>query len=216
VTSLAPPDLPPSPESPPPGPGESERLSQIMERLLAECGDHITLRQIAAVLDSRSFGAFLLIFALPNLIPLPPGANAILGLPLVFVGWQMMLAREVIWLPDALADYRITRARFEAIVARARPFFRWTERWIRPRHWFLDHRAANSLYGFFVFFVAVVVVIPIPFGNWLPAFALAVIGVAHGERDGIGILAGTALGLFAITIAGLVIMAASALLIVAF
>ena len=50
------------------------------------------------------------------------------------------------------------------------------------------------------------------FGNWLPAFALAVIGFAHTERDGLGLIAGALIGIISLAVAASVILAAGAIL----
>ena len=62
------------------------------------------------------------------------------------------------------------------------------------------------------FLLGIVVTLPIPFGNWLPAFALCIIGVAHTERDGYSLAAGTLIGIASLAIVVLVVMATGALL----
>ena len=57
-----------------------------------------------------------------------------------------------------------------------------------------------------------VIFLPIPFGNWLPAFALAVIGFAHTEHDGLGLVAGALIGIVSLAVACSVILAAGAIL----
>ena len=80
-----------------------EKLSELLRHVSDGAGDRITLGQIASAMDDRSFGAFLVVFCLPNLVPLPPGATFILGLPLVFIACQMAFSRlDTIWLPKRL------------------------------------------------------------------------------------------------------------------
>jgi hypothetical protein len=189
-----------------------EKLSELLIRLSRESVGGITVRQMAEAMDERSFGAFLIIFSMPNLIPLPPGATLILGLPLVFIGWQMVIGRSKIWLPNRIADYRIDQARFEQMVGRVAPWLKWLETFVRPRRWPLDHPLAERLFSLYIFLLGIVVTLPIPFGNWLPAFALCIIGVAHTERDGYSLAAGTLIGIASLAIVVLVVMATGALL----
>jgi hypothetical protein len=91
----------PFPSSPPSSHKHPEKLSELLERLAREAQERITMREIATALDDRSFGAFLLVFALPNLIPLPPGPTMVLGLPMIFVAWQMVMGYHKVWLPRA-------------------------------------------------------------------------------------------------------------------
>jgi len=190
-----------------------EKLSDLLERLAREAGDRVSMREIANALDDRSFGAFLLVFALPNLIPLPPGATMVLGLPMVFVAWQIVIGYKEVWLPRALADYSIDRATFQRMVARVSPWLRKSETWVRPRNWPINGAFRERLFGVYALILAIVCVLPIPFGNWLPAFAVAVLGVAHTERDGNCLAIGVATGLVSILVAGLVVIATGALLI---
>lgn len=194
----------------------AERLSDVLERLAAGRTERITIRELAEVLQDRSFGAFLLVFALPNLIPLPPGATMILGLPVIVIAWQILAGRDKVWLPTLLADYGIEGERFARIIERAVPLLRRAETWIRPRAWFLSRRPAERLFGLYALIVAIVLVIPIPFGNWLPAFAVAIMGAAFAERDGYCLVLGMLLGLIALSIVALIVAATGALLSAAF
>lgn len=189
-----------------------EKLSELLERLAREAGERISMREIATALDDRSFGAFLLVFALPNLIPLPPGATMVLGLPMVFVAWQIVIGYDKVWLPRALADYTVDRATFQRMVARVSPWLRRAETWVRPRNWPLSSSIAERLFGVFALFLAIICVLPIPFGNWPPAFAIAILGVAHTERDGNCLAVGLVAGVTSVLVAGLVLATTGALL----
>lgn len=189
-----------------------EKLSELLDRLASDAGERVSMREIANALDDRSFGAFLLVFALPNLIPLPPGATMVLGLPMVFVAWQMVIGYNKVWLPRALANYSMERSTFQRMVKRVSPWLRSAETWVRPRNWPLDGAVRERLFGVFALILAIICVLPIPFGNWLPAFAVAVLGVAHTERDGNCLALGAVFGLISVGVAGLVVAATGALL----
>lgn len=169
--------------------------------------------EIANALNDRSFGAFLLVFALPNLIPLPPGATMVLGLPMVFVAWQMVIGYQKVWLPRTLANYTVDRATFQRMVTRVSPWLRNAETWVRPRNWPLDGPIRERLFGVFSLLLSITCVLPIPFGNWLPAFAVAILGVAHTERDGNCLALGVMAGIVSIVVAGLVLAFTGAVLI---
>ena len=190
-----------------------EKLSELLERLAREAGDRVSMGQIATALDDRSFGAFLLVFSIPNLIPLPPGATMVLGLPMVFVAWQMVIGYNKVWLPRALANYSVDRATFQRMVARVAPWLRNAETWVRPRNWPLDGPIRERLFGIFALLLGITCVLPIPFGNWLPAFAVAVLGVAHTERDGNCLALGVVTGIVSITVAALVVAFTGAVLV---
>lgn len=190
-----------------------QQLSQLLRNLSLTAGPKITLRDLAVAMEDRSFGAFLVVFALPNLIPLPPGSTFILGLPLIFVAWQMLASRHArIWLPKRMGDYAFENATFFVFVNRISPWLQRAETLIKPRGWFLGGRLAERVIGLLALILAIVIFLPIPFGNWLPAFALAVIGFAHMERDGLGLVAGALIGVVSLIVAGTIIAAAAAVL----
>ncbi len=194
-----------------------EHLSLLLERLAETPHERTTVGDIAIALQDRSFGAFLLIFALPNLVPAPPGATLVLGLPLAVVAWQMIASPHGrVVLPRWLGDYGLRRSTFEKIVEKLVPSLRVAERLFRPRHWFLGSRFSERILGLYILLLAVVVILPIPLGNWPPAFALAIIGFAHSERDGIGVLVGCLVGVVALLLAGVVVLTAGAILALVF
>jgi hypothetical protein len=99
-----------------------ERLSELLRHVSQQAGDKISLGVIAEAMADRSFGAFLVVFCLPNLIPLPPGATFILGLPLVFIAFQMAFSRlDTIWLPKRLHDYSFDNKAFLLCPRQVRP-----------------------------------------------------------------------------------------------
>lgn len=192
---------------------DEDKLSAILARLQPGADGRISLDQLDDVLAERSFGAFLVLFSIPNLIPLPPGATLVLGLPLILVSWQMMASRHRrVWLPERVARFSMEGQRCLALLNKILPWLRWIESGIRPRFWFLGSQRSERLLGAFALILSLVVFIPIPFGNWLPAFALALIGLSDTERDGYGLIAGIIIGVISILLASVVIVAAGALI----
>jgi len=188
-----------------------ENLSDLLVRLARTTDRKVTIRVIAIALQDRSFGAFLLVFALPNLVPMPPGATFILGLPLIFVAWQMMASPGGrVFFPRVVSDYGVEPQTFEAIVKRLVPWMRWAEKLVVPRFWLFESRFAERLIGVFALILAIVVFLPIPLGNWPPAFALAVLGFAHSQRDGLGVIAGCLIGVLSLAVAAFVVYTAIA------
>nr|WP_316656928.1 exopolysaccharide biosynthesis protein [uncultured Gellertiella sp.] len=192
----------------PPGP-----LSDILADLALSPQSHLSIRDMTDALGERSFGASLTVFALPNLIPLPPGSTVILGLPLLFITWQMMAsARGHLWFPDRFANYRVRMTTFSAFADRAIPLLRFAERWVQPRLRVARGRMLERLLGAFALILALAVFLPVPLGNWMPALALAVIGLTLTARDGLGLIAGICLGVVSIIFVACIILATGAAL----
>ena len=172
-----------------------ERLSELLRHVSEQAGDRITLGEIADAMADRSFGAFLVVFCLPNLIPLPPGATFILGLPLVFIAFQMAFSRlDTIWLPRRLHDYSFDNKSFAGVLDKFLPWMTKAERLIKPRLWPHNARLYERVIGVFALVLALIIFLPIPLGNLGPAYALALMGLGMTERDGFVIALGCAIG----------------------
>ena len=51
--------------------------------------ERIAIGDLLDALGDRALAALLFVFALPNVLPMPPGTSAILGAPLLFLAAQM-------------------------------------------------------------------------------------------------------------------------------
>lgn len=69
--------------------------SDILHDVVGFHGETITIRDLSAQLGDRGFGLMLLLFALPNTIPLPiPGVSTLTSLPLIFFSAQLCLGKS--------------------------------------------------------------------------------------------------------------------------
>lgn len=181
------------------------RLSEILSGLAAdERRSRISVADIFQAMGDRAFGALILIFALPNIVPTPPGTSALTGTPLVFLAAQLMLGQKP-WLPRIIADRSMTRQDFASIVTRVTPWLAKAERMLRPRLGFLIYPPAEYLIGFVCLVLAVILALPVPLGNILPAIAICFFSFGILERDGICVLIGTVTaGIAGVVVAGVV------------
>lgn len=166
------------------------RLSEILAGLAAdETRERVSLRDIFDAMGDRAFGALMLVFALPNVLPTPPGTSAILGLPLVILTLQLMLGQSP-WLPNIIAARSMARADFAATVGRMAPWLAKAEKMLKPRLSSLVGATAERVIGTICFIMAVVLLLPIPLGNMAPAFVICLFALAILEKDGVFALAG--------------------------
>jgi hypothetical protein len=150
--------------------------------------------------------ALVLVFALPNVIPAPPGTSAVLGLPLLLLTLEWMLGRAA-WLPTFIARRSIARHDFAALLARATPWIVRTRRWLAPRLDLLLTPLAVHLAAALCVVLALLIMLPIPLGNMLPAWAISIIAVGVIGRDGAWVLAGSATGFASIALVWSVVVA---------
>lgn len=167
------------------GEAKPKRFSTVL-RLLGEAPDGpLTLHSLAETFGDRAFGALMFVFAVPNLLPLPPGSSAVFGLPLMVIAVQLAIGRPYLWLPGVLGRQSIRRSDLKAVLDRVLPILRRTERLLSPRLVFLFGPVGDRAIGIICFALAIVLFLPIPFVNMVPALAIALFALALLQRDGL-------------------------------
>lgn len=181
----------------------SARIADILAESVRGNGDgddpFPTLGEIVSLLGKRSFGIVLVLFGLPNLLPIP-GLPILCGVIVGVVAFQMLLGKESMVLPRWLANRRINRGNLARVLERAEPGLRWFEKMMRPRLLILTGSVAQRLLGFVLLLLALALLSPILFfGGILPGIAVALFGLAMAERDGIFVIVGGLAAALALT-----------------
>ena len=182
-------------------------LSQTLAEFLRTAGPRVTLGQLAERLSERSFASLAILFAAPNLMPLPPGASTVFGIPLIFIAAQMLWGMRKPWLPRMLANRSIDRETYSGMVQRITPWLARAERWVRPRWLILPEGLTQRVVGGLVLVLAVTLALPIPLGNWPPALAVTLVCLGLMERDGALMLIGGVVSIAALAVAIAVVYA---------
>ena len=177
---------------PPPRP-----FSAVLRELSSQATHDVSIETVQKALADRSFAALIMFFSAINLLPLPIGSSVILGLPLIIISAQMLMGYPAPWLPRFIASRSISAETFRKMETRLTPRVEKLEKYIRPRRWPFDRRTGEFVIGAVCLFLAILLVIPLPLGNWPPAFALFFYGVALSERDGIILAVATVIGAIA-------------------
>ena len=156
------------------------------------------------ILGDKTFGAAILVFALPVLLPLPPGSPFILGLPLIFITAQLMLGRRTLWLPAFVGSRRIPLDRLRPTLGRAADGLSRAEGFFKSRHPLFCTARADRLTGAACLALSVVMFLPIPLASLLPALALSAFALGLVRNDGIMIASGWLCSIAALSVAGFV------------
>lgn len=162
-------------------------LVDTLDRLFA--GDSRSLLSLDEFLDGlqgRSYAFAIAALNLPNCVPTGiPWLSTITGLPMVFLLVQYFAGRPVPSLPGFVGRRGLSRGHLQRFLDRTRRFLGWLERtiharaegWVNglPRRALLLALAAN----------VVILALPIPFDNFLPAWAILFFCLALIEDDGV-------------------------------
>jgi hypothetical protein len=188
-------------------PHEERRLSAILAAALVAdpSRQRIGIGELVGAMQDRAFGVLMFIFAIPNVLPTPPGVSSVLGAPLVLLALQLALGRSAPWLPQFIARRSLPAAEFGAVVRKVVPWIARAERLLKPRLGLLARPPAERLIGLVCLVLAIVLFLPIPLGNMLPALAISIFSLAILERDGVAVLIGYVLAAVSmIVVAGVV------------
>lgn len=190
-----------------PEPERPSSFSHILRELADDASrDRIAVSDLLLAMKDRAFGALIFIFAMPNTIPTPPGTSAILGIPLVFLSLQMALGRKP-WLPQLIAKRSMLRSDFAGMVGKIEPWIAKAERMLKPRLSALSSPGMEKAIGVFCLILSIILALPIPLGNMLPAVALCIMAFGILEKDGLWVLLGIGLGIVSLFLVAGVIYA---------
>jgi hypothetical protein len=182
------------PPSAQPDAADELHASEILESLAAGTEERVPFSAIVAAAGSRVHGLALLVFALPEVPPLPlPSASTILAIPLIIIAAHLALFGEGSLLPTRVQAVTMPRSVLATAARYLGPALGWIERASRPRWLWIARR--ERLIGLICLYLSIVLILPIPLLNSPPAACIAAIAIGMIQRDGVFIVAGFVGGL---------------------
>ena len=191
------------------------RTSRILRDILTKNPDlqYFTVEKIATEIGATSFGTSLMVFAIPEVIPIPiPGMSAIVVLPTGVISAQMVAGKRQVALPKFLLKRAVPRKALAAAIHAILPLLEKAEKVTKPRWKWATSPEAQRLLGAFIFLLALAIAFPIPGFNMPQAIAIFTIGLGLVEKDGVVICVGVVIGLASLLLLGGVIFGLSSFL----
>jgi hypothetical protein len=168
----------------------SEELAMILREFEVET---VTLREVLGLLHGRGYVLLVMLLALPFCTPVPlPGLSTPFGLIITIIGARLALGAKP-WLPSKLLDTRLPPVVFAKVFAFTRKIILAFERLLRPRMlWVTATARREQLHGVPIVVCALMLLLPlpVPFSNIIPAWGILLIAGGLLERDGGFIIAG--------------------------
>jgi hypothetical protein len=193
----------------PPEDDDALATSSILIRLVRDFpGERLTMGDIVDALEDRAFGLLMLLLALPNCPPMPgiPFVSTVTGTPLAFFAGQLALGYHTPWLPQRLLRQSIGRAQLLRALLTIAPYVRRVERLLKHRLPQLATGSGERAAAAVAFVLAVILALPIPGGNLLPAWAIVFFSLGIIERDGVCIVVGMIVTVIALALVALVLV----------
>lgn len=174
-------------------PMNKNRLSTELEALHARVKDEsLTLTELNRALKARGSAVLLILLALPFCFVAIPGLSVPFGIAIGCIGLCMAIGREP-WLPQFIMSRRLSGARSCQLLRAGIKVARKLERVARPRLAFLHAGPAMPRLiglGIVVASLGLMLPLPIPFSNSIPAWAVVLLAIGSMEQDGLLVLLG--------------------------
>jgi hypothetical protein len=174
------------------------RLSTELEALRLRLKDQsLTLGDLRQALKDRGSAVLLILLALPFCFIAIPGLSTPFGIAIGFIGTRMFLGREP-WLPRFITRWRLSPTQSNRVLTGTVKVARTLESFVRPRLGFLHTgpimRRLVGL-GIVIASLGLMLPLPIPFSNSIPAWAVVLLATGMMEKDGLCVLLGHAAAL---------------------
>lgn len=195
------PPVPPEEEIP--EGAEPHLLSDQIDQLIRKFErDDVKIGEVVTLLKGRAFLGLLCLFSIPFCTPVAiPGMSTPFGVVISLIGLRLAFRRKP-WLPRKLLDLRLSQRLFPKLLEGANRIIRSLEKVSKPRHEFLVEAPLTQHFTGFCIFVCgafLLLPLPIPMTNLLPAATVTLLAIAAIGRDGVLTLAGYALFLVTVS-----------------
>ena len=169
------------------------QLSADLEMLHAQVkGKSLTLAELKEALKGRGSAMLLILLALPFCFISIPGLSTPFGIAICLIGGCLAMGREP-WLPPFVMRRRLSTTRLAQLLTGAVKLARQLEKFVRPRLAFLH--AGPGMFrliglGIVIASLGLMLPLPIPFSNSIPAYAVVLLALGMMEDDGLCVLLG--------------------------
>ncbi|RAS69692.1 hypothetical protein DET48_101268 [Vibrio diazotrophicus] len=163
---------------------------------------YLTIGELLELLRRRSYGALLIMLSLAGLIP---GISFFAAVADFLLGLQIALGFHAPRLPNIIQKQRIHREKTLKFTQEVMPWLERIEEYVKPRWEPLSSANARRVIGAMICVLAAIAILPLPFINFLPNFAIICLALGIIERDGLCLLIGSAIALMAIWISQIMV-----------
>ncbi|MBL8548575.1 MAG: exopolysaccharide biosynthesis protein [Hyphomonadaceae bacterium] len=164
----------------------AETTSHLLEELRdAFPNERVSIGELLDKLEGRAIGLMMLILALPVCIPNVPGISTPFGFLMLAPAFQLVVGGKRLWVPKGMRAWTFPREGLRKAVNAAVPVLRRVEALIKPRFAPLTAFPFTIFLGVQTLLLAIVLILPIPGGNWPPAITISMTAIALLQRDGL-------------------------------
>jgi hypothetical protein len=183
-------------------------LSVELATLAGDLGtSEVRLRDVVRRFEGRVYTLFLVLLSLPFCQPIAlPGLSTPFGMVISFLGLRYALRKKP-WIPQFVLNTKIQPFFFSKILKLGGSILARLEKLLHPRwDWMFTFHVTQFLSGWAIFICGCLLLLPlpVPFSNLLPAMTVILLAASLAERDGLTLVLG--LGSFLVTLAFFVLI----------
>jgi hypothetical protein len=173
------------------------KLSERMRVAAGRIEDRpVSLRRIFSLHGQSAHGALLVLLSVPCMLPIP-GTGTVLSFGIAFFAWMMLKDPRRLALPWRVARFQLPPKGARKTLGFLAWMYGHAERFSRPRLSVLSTPQQRWWKAPMIILMAVIIFLPLPLGNVLPAMSLVFLGMGMLFRDGVAVLLGILFALLA-------------------
>lgn len=158
----------------------------------------VAVGELAALQGRAAIGSLLILLSLPCMLPVA-GVGTVLGMGLVGLSLGLWRLQEELTLPDRVAGFCMPARWARKVLNLQATMYDIAGRAARQRLSVAFGSAARRATALTVALMSGLIILPIPFGNVLPAIAISLFGLGMVFRDGALMLLGGVVSVLAVS-----------------
>lgn len=171
-----------------------EPLSVALKRIVAELGERpVKFAELIKTTSGRGYELLLVLLGLPFLTPIPlPGLSTPFGIVIAFAGLRLAFGKKL-WWPKKLLEKELPKGFFIKFLKVTAGICKAIEYVARPRLKFFHNLGFFQRIAGAIIFVSgslLLLPLPFPFSNTLPAITIVLLAAGAMEQDGFFFIAG--------------------------
>lgn len=184
---------------------EPQRVEEAVEALeqVAEENSEVSIGNVLDEFGRRSFGPFLMIFALIEITPIGgiPGVPTFLAVVCAFIAVQLLFSTDHIWVPGWIENRSIGASKLGKSAEKLEGIAEKLDHWFHGRLRYFTRPLWHKVAA--VMIIILCITVPplefLPFASSAPMLAIASFGLALTVRDGLLMLIATGMSIAAVS-----------------
>jgi hypothetical protein len=182
--------------------GQELNLRDVLEQIedKAQESSTLTIDDLVSHFQTRGFGPLIMFPALIAGLPTGaiPGVPSLCGLCVALISIQMVWGKKYPWLPQKLADIKVSQEKIKQVIPKALPWAEKVDRILKRRMTGLTHTTAQRLTAVIttLFGLSMIPLELVPLAAAVPAWSLVFLALGFSGQDGLFILLGYGVAVF--------------------